>query len=72
MLGKHIPSILSYSVEFSQMKVRNKEEFELLKKIKSRDEVKEAIPKQSPNKPPLQVKSICLLMAYMYDLLDDE
>lgn len=72
MLGKHIPSILSYTIEFSQMKVRNKDEFALLKKIKARDEVKEAIPKQSANKPPLQVKSICLLMAHMYDLLDDE
>ena len=53
MIGKHIPSILSYSTEFSRMKVRNKVEFELLKRIKAKDEVKDAIPKQSPNKPPI-------------------
>lgn len=53
MIGKHIPSILSYSTEFSRMKVRNAKEFELLKRIKQRDEVKDAIPKQNPNKPPL-------------------
>ena len=35
-------------------------------------EVKDAIPKQNPNKPPLQVKSICLLMAHMHNLLTDE
>jgi len=72
MIGKHIPSILSYSMEFSRMKVRNQKEFDLLKRIKSKDEVKDAIPKQNPNKPPLQVKSICLLMAYMHNLLTEE
>jgi hypothetical protein len=72
MIGKHIPSILSYSSEFSRMKVRNQKEFELLKRIKAKDEVKDAIPKQNPNKPPLQVKSICLLMAHMHNLLTDE
>jgi hypothetical protein len=54
------------------MKVRNKEEFELLKRIKLNKDVKDAIPKQSADKPPLQVKSICILMAHMYDLLSDE
>jgi hypothetical protein len=72
MIGKHIPSILSYSMEFSRMKVRNQKEFELLKKLKAKEEVKDAIPKQNPNKPPVQVKSICLLMAYMHDLLTEE
>lgn len=72
MIGKHIPSILSYSSEFSRMKVRNAKEFELLKRIKSRDEVKDAIPKQNPNKPPLQVKSICLLMAHMHDIMTED
>lgn len=72
MIGKHIPSILSYSTEFSRMKVRNKDEFELLKRIKAKEEVKDAIPKQSPNKPPIQVKSICLLMGHMHDLLTEE
>ena len=72
MLGKHIPSILAHSTEFAAMKVKNKEEFEILKRIKAYDEVKEAIPKANPNKPPIQVKPICLLMGYMYNILLDE
>lgn len=72
MIGKHIPGILAHSFEFAAMKVKNKDEFEILKRIKAYDEVKEAIPKQSPNKPPVQVKPICLLMGYMYDIIKDE
>jgi hypothetical protein len=72
MLGKHIPAILAHSTEFCQMKVKNKEEFEILKRIKTFEEVKEAIPKAAPNKNPVQVKPICLLMGYMYDILNEE
>ena len=72
MLGKHIPAILAHSTEFCQMKVKNKEEFEILKRIKTFEEVKEAIPKAAPNKTPVQVKPICLLMGYMYDILNEE
>ena len=50
MLGKHIPSILAHSYEFSCLKVRNPAEFEILKKIKTREEVKEAIPKPPKDK----------------------
>jgi hypothetical protein len=35
------------------MKVRSKEEFEILKRIKMAEEVKEAIPKQSDKHPPV-------------------
>jgi NifU-like protein involved in Fe-S cluster formation len=49
MIGKHIPSILSYSMEFSRMKVRNQKEFELLKKLKAKDEVKDAQSKIQTN-----------------------
>ena len=72
MLGKQIPGILAHSSEFSTMKVRSKEELEILKRIKMRDEVKEAIPKQTDKRPPVQVKPICLLMAYMYGIFNDE
>ena len=72
ILGKHIPAILAHSTEFCQMKVKNKEEFEILKRIKTFEEVKEAIPKAAPNKNPVQVKPICLLMGYMYDILNEE
>jgi hypothetical protein len=51
MLGKQIPGILSQSTEFSLMKVKSKEELEILKRIKAIEEVKEAIPKQKPNTP---------------------
>lgn len=44
MLMKHIPGVLAHSYEFSQMKVRSKDELEILKRIKELDEVKEAIP----------------------------
>ena len=52
------------------MKVRSKEELEILKRIKNKEEVKEAIPK-ADKKPPVQVKPICLLMAYMYDIFEE-
>ena len=54
------------------MKVRSKEELEVLKKIKSYDQVKEAIPKAKKDGGEVQVKPICLLMGYMYDIIDDD
>ena len=74
MLMKHIPGILAYSFEFSQMKVRSKDELEILKKIKEFDPVKEAIPnhKKDDKKPPPQVKPICLIMGYMYNIIEKE
>ena len=72
MLGKQIPGIMAQSVEFSLMKVRSKDELQMLMKIKQDDRVKEAIPKQKEGKKQIQVKPICLLTGYMYDLLDKE
>ena len=45
------PLFLAQSLEFSQMKVRNDQELNILKSIKSNDLVKEAIPKPSDKKP---------------------
>ena len=72
MLMKHIPGVLAHSYEFSQMKVRSKDELEILKRIKELDEVKEAIPtaKQDAKKGPVQVKPICLIMGYMYNIIE--
>ena len=70
MLMKHIPGILAYSVEFSQMKVRSQDELDILKRIKQMDAVKEAIPKGNEKRGPPQVKPICLLMAHMYSALE--
>jgi len=36
------------------------------------EEVKEAIPKQKPDRPPVQVKPICLLKGHMLKLLTEE
>lgn len=71
MLGKHIPGILAHSAEFSNLKVRSKEELEILKRIKNNDEVKEAIPKSNEKRPPVQVKPVCLLTGHMYGLLNE-
>ena len=70
MLMKHIPGILAYSVEFSQMKVRSQTELDILKRIKTMDAVKEAIPKANEKRGAPQVKPICLLMAHMYGVLE--
>jgi hypothetical protein len=72
MLMKHIPGVLAHSYEFGQMKVRSKDELEILKRIKELDEVKEAIPtaKQDAKKGPVQVKPICLIMGYMYNIIE--
>jgi hypothetical protein len=72
MLMKHIPGILAHSFEFASMKVRSKDELEILKRIKENEQVKEAIPtaKQEEKKGPVQVKPICLIMGYMLDIID--
>ena len=71
MVDKHIPGILSYSLEFSRISVKNQEELEILKKIKQLDKVKEALPKPTEKRKIVHVKPICLLMGYMYDILED-
>lgn len=74
MLGKQIPVVFAHSHEFSKMTVRNQDEFNVLKRIKAEEHVKDVIPKQGKNdkKPQVQVKPIVLLMGYMYNLLTEE
>lgn len=50
MIDKHIPGILAHSHEFAGMKVRSKEELDTLKRIKTYDKVKDAIPKPNEKK----------------------
>jgi hypothetical protein len=50
MIDKHIPGILAHSYEFANMKVRSKEELDVLKRIKTFDKVKDAIPKPNEKK----------------------
>ena len=54
------------------MKVKSKDELAVLTRIKQNDEVKEAIPKQRQDRPQIQVKSICLLVAYMHGKINDD
>lgn len=68
MLGKHVPVIIAHATELRSMKVRSQDEFKVLSKYKSIDVVKEVIPKQNDPRFSVQVKPICLIMAYMYDL----
>ena len=72
MIGKQLPGILSHSAEFSAMRVRNKEELDILKRLREKDEVREAIPKPKGDKQVVQIKPICLLMGYMYNLIKAE
>jgi len=53
------------------MKVKSDAELQMLKRIRSNEAVKEAIPKAT-EKRHVQVKPICLLVGYMHDLLSDE
>lgn len=50
MIDKHIPGILAHSYEFAGMKVRSKDELDVLKRIKTFDKVKDAIPKPNEKK----------------------
>jgi len=73
MTGKHIPAIIAHATELRTMKVKDKAEFGVLTKYKSMDKIKEAIPKQTKDpRFQLQVKPICLIMAYMNDLWDQK
>lgn len=78
MLAKHMPNILSKTVELRGLKVKSKEEFDILNKIKTADEVKEMIPKapKGPDGKPvpgaIHVKAITLIVGYMFDLFEEK
>lgn len=79
MTGKQIPGILAQSQELSRMRVKSEAELKVLQRIRSNDVVKEALPKQTPQKgkqsqeeSKVQVKPICLLVGYMNGLLTDD
>ena len=70
MSGKNLPGILGQGEEFVKMKVRNKEEFELMSKIKQHPNVVAAMPTKVEGREAIQVKPICLLMAYMSGMIN--
>ena len=47
LLPKNMPQILALATEFQRMGAKNKEEMEILKKLKDNDEIKEMLPKLS-------------------------
>jgi len=71
MVGKKIPGILGQGEEFVKMKVRNQQELEMMKTIKSSPVVIETIPKEVEGRT-VQIKPICLLMAYMCGMVKPE
>lgn len=78
MTGKQIPGILAHSQELSAMRVRSEGELQRLRRLRSDDAVKEALPKVSAKKDKqgqdsqVQVKPICLLVGYMNGILTDD
>jgi hypothetical protein len=71
MQMKDIPGILARSFEFSVMRVRNREEQDIIKKITGIDKFKEFVnTKEDVRKGPIQLKPICLIAGYMYNVFD--
>jgi hypothetical protein len=76
MLGKKVLGILSQGLELHNIKVKSKQELQTLMQLKSRPEIKEALPSVSTVKfldqeKQIQVKPLCILMAHMLDIIDD-
>lgn len=69
--GKKIPGILTQGVEFASLKVRSRQELETMMRIKASPLVQEAIPGNTEGRE-VQIKPLCLLMAYMCGLIPQE
>lgn len=68
IIGKKIPGILGQGEEFVKMKVRNQQELDLMKQIRASPFVGETMP-QSIEGRTIQIKPICLLVAYMCGMI---
>ena len=68
LMGLVIPGVLGQGLEFSKLKVRSKKELEIMKQIRQLPEIQQAIPKEKYEGQDIQIKPICLLMAYMLDI----
>lgn len=65
MIYKNCPFILSCSVEFRNMPARNQDEANIVTAIRTDETVKELIPKLPPGQVPTNLKSLCVIIAYM-------
>ena len=72
MVGSKIPAILGQGEDFESMKVGSKEELQMMMQIKNHEKVKGAIPEENADGRAVQVKPVCLLMGYIYDILTKE
>jgi len=71
LMGLLIPGVLGQGEEFKNMKVRSKKELESMKKLKELPEIKAAIPREKYEGKDINIKPICLLMAYMLDIREE-
>jgi len=65
MIYKNCPTILSCSIEYSKMGIKSEKEKSVINAIKNDENVKELIPKVTPNRVPVNLKALCLILAYM-------
>jgi hypothetical protein len=72
MIYKNCPFILSCSVEFRNMPLKNQQESDIVTAIRTDETVKELIPKLPPGKTPTNLKSLCVIIAYMLRMSEIE
>lgn len=65
MIYKNCPTILACSIEYQKMGIKNEKDKAVINAIKSDENVKELIPKVTPNRVPVNLKALCLTLAYM-------
>jgi len=72
MIYKNCPFILSCAVELRNMPIKNQQEQAAVTAIRTDDTVKELIPKLPPGKTPGNLKSLCVIIAYMLRMSEIE
>lgn len=65
MIYKNCPTLLSCSLEYSKMGIKSEKEKVIINAIKNDENVKELIPKVTANRVPVNLKALCLTLAYM-------
>lgn len=65
MIYKNCPTILACAIEYQKMGIKSEKEKAIINAIKSDENVKELIPKVTPNRVPVNLKALCLTLAYM-------
>jgi hypothetical protein len=76
VLGKKVPGILCQGLELEKVKVRSKAELQRLSKLKNLPLMQQSLPplqtvSYDEKEKQIQVKPVLLLLAYMYDILDE-